>query len=1085
MLHRLDHKYSTNYIRTTKYTLWSFIPVNLFFQFRRFYNIYFLLAAVFVLLEPSLDPTSELLPLFIVLFITAVKDGLEDYKRYKQDKQANTQEFTVVRDGKHEKVLSMNIVPGDVVYLTKDEPVPADLVLLSSSIEDGTCYIDTVELDGETSLKTRDAIQLTQGFNTPEDIMRLRGHIECEMPNERLNIFEGLVTLEIDDRRADMTPLSMEQLLLRGSTLRNTEYIYGAVIYAGEDTKVFKNLKQTGLKFSTLEKRLNKLIMWIFIFNAIILIVSTCLYPTQQNASNPKAWYLPPSDNTRTPARVIFGVFMVFFVLYSFVVPISVFVSVELVRVAQASFMMWDDGMKSSKGRAMKAHNSNLNEDLGAVEYIFSDKTGTLTQNVMRLAKWYIGQQTFDETAEPGSLKHYYETLNDAEEKELIVNFVRCVAICHGAIPVMDKDGVSVLYESPSPDESALLYGLREDDGLLVHRTKDVITISVFGKFYYCQEETYELLRVLDFTSDRKRMSVIVRNDKGTFLFCKGADNIITQRLREDTNKKALAAAEEALLNFSVSGLRTLVMAWKQFKTGEYEAFSRRYDKAECALRNRDQKVARASELAEVRLRLLGCSAIEDKLQDQVPETIDYLLQCDIRIWLLTGDKQETAVKVGKSSRLISAAMNIMTVNAKSGPDCSTLLDQFITETEEKNDDDKNALVVDGESLVYILLLPELAKKFLKIGVRCRSVICCRVTPLQKALVVRLVKKQLFKVTLSIGDGANDVSMIQEAHVGVGIEGMEGAQAVRASDYSFVEFRALRRLLSVHGRYSYMRIANIILYSLYKNIALITVQFWFGFYNAWCGQTLYEDHFLTLWNVAYTSLPPIAMAIFDKDVDEEKIAKYPRLYKAIKDGRFWNIKLELGWAFTALWHSVAIFGTFMFLVGQGNIRSDGGTIGRTTEAFLVGTLVLVVVCSKIALTVRRWVWVFIAAVALSLLANLVLMFGLELFNFLEEPVMKELFTLAGNYFSIVIVVVVCCLPDYIYFYYQRSVFPDDADIVQEESLKPNASVPLRNTGRWTWFILFVRRTFGGETSVTSQINSTSNLPSSPDNQSTV
>ncbi|RKP26375.1 hypothetical protein SYNPS1DRAFT_14278 [Syncephalis pseudoplumigaleata] len=1069
MLHRPDRQYPTNYIRTTKYTLWSFVPVNLFFQFRRFYNIYFLLAAIFVLLEPSLDPTSELLPLCIVLFITAVKDGLEDYKRYKQDKQANTKEFTVVRDGKHETVLSMDIVPGDVVYLTKDVPVPADLVLLSSSNEDGTCYIDTVELDGETSLKTRDAVQLTQGFSTPEDIMRLRGHIECEMPNERLNVFEGLITLEIDDRRADMTPLSMEQLLLRGSTLRNTEFIYGTVIYAGEDTKVFKNLKQTGLKFSTLEKRLNQLISYIFVFNAILLIVSTCLFPTQRNASYPNAWYLPPDEHRRTMSRV-FGVFMVFFVLYSFVVPISVFVSVELVRVAQASFMAWDDGMRSSTGRAMKVHNSNLNEDLGAVEYIFSDKTGTLTQNVMRLAKWQVGRQVLDETTNPGALKQYYEvgsmTLVDQEEKEHVANFVRCVAICHVAIPVMDKDGTSVLYESPSPDESALLYGLREDDGLLVHRSKDTITISVFG-----EEETYELLRVLDFTSDRKRMSVIVRNDRGTFLFCKGADNIITQRLREDTDKKTLAATNDALLDFSVNGLRTLMMAWKKFKPGEYEAFARRYEKAECALRNRDRKVARASELAEIRLRLLGCSAIEDKLQDQVPETIQYLLQCDIRIWLLTGDKQETAVKVGKSSRLISASMNIMTLNAKSGPECAVFLDQFISEVEEADHDARNALVVDGESLVYILLLPELAKKFLQIGVRCRSVICCRVTPLQKALVVRLVKKQLHKVTLSIGDGANDVSMIQEAHVGVGIEGMEGAQAVRASDYSFVEFKALRRLLSVHGRYSYMRVANIILYSLYKSIALITVQFWFGFFNAWCGQAVYEDHFLTLWNVAYTSLPPIAMAIFDKDVDEDKIALYPRLYKAVKDGRFWNAKLELRWAFASIWHSVVVFGSFMLIIGDGTVLSNGGVLGHTAQSFLVGNFILMVVYAKLGLTVRRWVWIFAASIAISLIANLLFMYGLELFRYLAEPSIAELYSLAAHYFGIAIVVVICCLPDYVYHYYQRSIRPDDADIVQEESCRPNARAPLHNADRWQWLILLVRRVFGRQTPIPSETTS--------------
>ncbi|RKP05290.1 hypothetical protein THASP1DRAFT_32875, partial [Thamnocephalis sphaerospora] len=447
-------------------------------------------------------------------------------------------------------------------------------------------------------------------------------------------------------------------------------------------------------------------------------------------------------------------------------------------------------------------------------------------------------------------------------------------------------------------------------------------------------------------------------------------------------------------------------------------------------------------------------------LQDQVPETIQYLLQCDIRIWLLTGDKQETAVKVGKSSRLITADMNIMALNVKSGPDCSVLLDHFIEEVNRRDQDDQNALVVDGESLVYILLLPELSKKFLEIGVRCRSVICCRVTPLQKALVVRLVKKQLRKVTLSIGDGANDVSMIQEAHVGVGIEGMEGAQAVRASDYSFVEFKALRRLLSVHGRYSYMRIANIILYSLYKSIALITVQFWFGFYNAWCGRAIYEDHFLTLWNVVYTSLSPIAMAVFDKDVDEDKIALYPQLYKAVKDGRYWNIKLEIGWASAALWHSLAVIASFLLFTKNEIVRADGNPIGYTSEAFLVSNLILMVVTVKIALSIRRWVWIFAATIALSLVANVLFLFGLELFDFLDAPALVELYSLGGHYFLVPIVVCICCLPDYLLNYSMRTLKPDDAEIIQEESLKPNASVPLQNAGRWTWLVDWTRRTFG-------------------------
>eukprot|EP00842_Homolaphlyctis_polyrhiza_P003405 jgi/Hompol1/4065/HPOL_006903-RA len=295
-----------------------------------------------------------------------------------------------------------------------------------------------------------------------------------------------------------------------------------------------------------------------------------------------------------------------------------------------------------------------------------------------------------------------------------------------------------------------------------------------------------------------------------------------------------LKAAQESLNAFANTGLRTLVVAYRRMSEADYQTFKTQFDTAERSLTNREGMIEEACEAAERELTFIGCTAIEDRLQDRVPETIEYLRKAGLKIWLLTGDKLETAINIGMSSRLIGPEMRLIILQASTVQEVETEMEKYLVEMKEYPTK-SYALVVNGDVLVHALAGPH-KQKLLAIGLGCNSVICTRVTPLQKALVVRLVRSNLKSaVTLAIGDGANDVSMIQEAHVGIGIMGKEGTQAVRAADYAFGEFRFLQRLLSVHGRYNYLRMANLIFYSFYKNIAFITVQWWFGFYNAWAG----------------------------------------------------------------------------------------------------------------------------------------------------------------------------------------------------------------------------------------------------------
>ncbi|KAK3848100.1 MAG: hypothetical protein J3R72DRAFT_361222 [Linnemannia gamsii] len=1050
------YKYPTNNIKTTKYTLLTFLPVNLLFQFKRFYNIYFLCAAIFVCAEPSLSPVTEILPLTLVLTITAVKDALEDYRRYQQDKRSNSLECTLVKQGELIPIKSKDIRPGDVLKICKNDKIPADVVILSTSMEEGACFVETSELDGETNLKRKAALTQSSGFTQLEQVSHIIGKITTEMPNERLSRLDGRIKL-----------LTMTNVVLRGSWLKNTEWVYGVVLYAGVDTKMMRNLKNTGLKFSTMETRLNRMIVAIFVFNAFLLISSMCFAYVGTHSTYlraPLAWYTTQTGEeygtSPTDARIFVGQLMNFYVVYTFVIPISVFISVELCRIWKRGLLKMSRKKKKAPKNWTRMHvrNSNLNEDLGAVEYIFSDKTGTLTRNVMKLSKWHIGGRTFHELQQPGSLGQRMRdpSISD-EEYDLLMAFCRNIAVCHAVLPCEDSRTGELLYEAQSPDESALLEALRDNGVVLKAKTKDSVTVEIFGLI----TETYTVLKVLEFTSDRKCMSVIIDTPQGIQLFCKGADNVILARADGVENDPIMVRQLNSTVHrFSIAGLRTLMLAWRPLSPEEYRIFDEKYTKAECHIgdgedgsEDREELIRVACETIEGRLRLLGCTAIEDRLQDQVPETIEYLMEADIKIWLLTGDKQETAINIGISSRLISPAMKILVLNVKVERDCRLVLEYFVEKIKERERDeerylqdyessskvgielperDRYALVVNGESLAFVLGNEILEDMFLRVGTNCHSVICCRVTPLQKALVVKMVRKKLHKVTLAIGDGANDISMIQAAHVGVGIEGMEGAQAARSSDFSFKQFKNLKRLLTIHGRYSYLRMSKIIFFSFYKSICLITVQFWFGFMNGWSGGALYDENFLTLWNMVFTAALPIAVACFEKDVEEDSIGRYPKLYKAVKDGLFWNTLTMAGWGIASFWHSGVLFAGIYGSLLHGVVNGASETLDIPMVSFYAGSLVLITVTLKMLLMISHYTMPIFLALGISMAGYVVVFIGLELVGMLESGVFTAMHSMPLYYLGLLVIPVACLLPDYTIAYVMRQYFPSDAQIIQED-----------------------------------------------------
>uniref|UniRef100_A0A3Q2D3L1 Phospholipid-transporting ATPase n=1 Tax=Cyprinodon variegatus TaxID=28743 RepID=A0A3Q2D3L1_CYPVA len=783
--------YANNHIKTSKYNIFTFLPINLFEQFQRVANAYFVVLLILQLIPEisSLSWFTTIVPLVLVLVITAVKDATDDYFRHKSDQKVNNRQSQVLIRGSLQREKWMNVRVGDIIKLENNQFVAADILLLCSSEPYGLCYIETAELDGEVIIQNSPH----KVFTTDQDI-----HFFFQ-------IFAFLICMGV--------------ILAIGNTIWET--------YIGRGFQVFL-----------------------------------------------------PSEEFQSSA--VFSGFLTFWsyiIILNTVVPISLYVSVEVLRLGHSFFINWDQKMYFTQtDTPAEARTTTLNEELGQVEFIFSDKTGTLTQNIMVFSKCSINGQTYgdvyDEFNEKVEItektacvdfsfnplldrgfKFYDSSLVEAVKREesSVQEFFRLLALCHTVMSEEKSEG-NLVYQAQSPDEGALVTAARNFGFVFRARTPETITLCEMGR-----AATYELLAILDFNNVRKRMSVIVRNPKGQIkLYCKGADTIIFDRL-DPSSEELMYATSEHLSEFAGEGLRTLALAYKDLSEDYYEVWKKKLYHVSTVIENREEQLAVLYEEIEWDMKLLGATAIEDKLQDGVPETIACLNLADIKIWVLTGDKLETAMNIGYSCNMLRDDMNEVFVisgltqlevqqQLRSAKERVIGLSRLSSTGGAEKDDmfledsvfeeaiiAEYALIINGHSLAHALE-PQLEQTLLDLACLCKTVICCRVTPMQKAQVVELVRRHKRAVTLAVGDGANDVSMIKTAHIGVGISGQEGMQAALASDYSFAQFRFLQRLLLVHGRWSYFRMCNFLAYFFYKNFAFTLVHFWYGFFCGFSAQ---------------------------------------------------------------------------------------------------------------------------------------------------------------------------------------------------------------------------------------------------------
>ncbi|KAL4446594.1 hypothetical protein ABPG74_005532 [Tetrahymena malaccensis] len=885
--------YSPNVINNQKYTVQNFIPKVLYNQFKYFFNLFFLLIALSQFI-PQLKVGflfSYVAPLVMVLTFTMCNEAYDDYKRYLRDTEQNTQKYNVRRDGSSYEINASELKPGDLVEVRANQRVPADLILICTQEEDGTVFIRTDQLDGETDWKLRKAIKYTQKRKN-YDLQKLNGCVRADVPRIDIYKFFGLFkSTDTDSENKDeyREPLSLENTLWANTYVAAGE-IVGLVIYTGKDTRSVMNTRESRYKFGLVDFELNGLTKTCF---ALMCLLAFMIILAKGFGPN---WFIQ---------------YFRFVLLLSSIIPISLRVNLDAAKIIFSYKINNDPQIPGTITR-----NSQIPEELGRVQYILSDKTGTLTQNDMIFRKLCLESTLFTDKnlkklanivkkqcyvvngpcsdvaekvkadQQSGNRRRIYR-----RDRELVVrDIITALAVCHNVTPVIDQG--QKVYQASSPDEVALVKIAEDLKMELVKRDQQKIVI----KNAKGDEETFMILANFPFTSESKRMGIILRHQSTNrvIFYLKGADSIMKSRVPEVQRGFLLDECE----NLAREGLRTLVITQKYLTEEEYQEWNRKYQEAQSNdnFGNREEKIREIVDQLELNMEFLGITGVEDKLQEDVATTISSLRRGGINVWMLTGDKVETATCIAISTGLKSITEDIFIIR---DVEDEMILTQKLNEYGKKN----AVLVIDGVSLQTALTHRE--KLFFEVATSAPSVVCCRCSPTQKAVVTDGIKNHTNKITLAIGDGGNDVGMIQSAHVGIGIVGKEGKQAALASDYSILKFKYLAKLLLFHGRLNYKRTAVMSQFVIHRGTIISIMQTIFNCIFYFVPIPLYNGFLMLGYTTVYTLLPVFCL-LLDQDVNPKAALEYPELYKTLQSGRDLNLKTFLMWTFKSIYQGMII-----------------------------------------------------------------------------------------------------------------------------------------------------------------------------------
>lgn len=1291
-----DHPYCNNAISSSRYTIYSFLPRQIYAQFSRLANVYFFLIGILQMI-PGWSTTGRyttIVPLCIFMGISMAREAWTDFKRHRLDKNENgsiAKIFTksdqmnpLINDiisAYNEDVISTtdpNVSPsfltndtgtcfnnhndpsktsfnnfqllsrrhgveiknsrwedlcvGDFVLLQQDDWIPADVLLLAADGENNKCFVETMALDGETNLKGRmPHPKLNTLACSASGLANINAKVTVEDPNLDLYKFEGNLELQnTDDTVLQKFPLGPENIIYRGSILRNTNNAVGMVIFTGEETKVRMNaLRNPRTKAPKLQKKVNMIVLFMVLVVACISIFSYLghVLSNRNYIDQNQAWYLLQMDAGVAPT------IMSFIIMYNTMIPLSLYVTMEIIKVIQGKFMEWDiDMYHAESDTPCESMTATILEELGQVSYIFSDKTGTLTDNTMIFRKFsicgsswihnftpssnnqseftdnisndieeesvdgkilldksrqnqnsdfqqkanqidvidipkpsieYKGNSSAIYTGRP-SMRFLYELSKkfiDPSGKSQSTNvgsidelkstfdliqflqqnpdtlfaeraklFILSLALCHSCLPRKSEAEVGedvIEYQSSSPDELALVTAARDLGYIVLNRNSKILSIRTYPNGFEGQSqlENFEILNCIDFNSQRKRMSIVARfpnEPSRVFLICKGADNVILDRLHnrellehkveeieDNTRERKYAEAElvinqrksferygadtngstdrlryslssdpkanmslyairrslsmkqnggidpemqidsieqildvvkrnnqdiesvfnqsrisihkqqkekyrtkmstdkqftktsnisnsaatnflfdtrnddilqyigpdslitdeefvlertlQAIDEFSTEGLRTLLYSCKWIPNDEYEEWASRYNEAKTSLTDRLTKIDEVGAEIEENLHLLGATAIEDKLQEGVANAIEKLRRAGIKMWMLTGDKRETAINIGYSCKLIYDYSTVVVLTTSDENIISKL--NAVSQELDSGNVAHCVVVIDGATLRMFESNPTLMTVFIELCTKTDSVICCRASPSQKALMVTNIKntnKSL--VTLAIGDGANDIAMIQSADIGIGIAGKEGLQASRSADYSIAQFRFLLKLLLVHGRYNYIRTVKFVLCTFYKEITFHLTQLIFQRYAIFSGTSLYESFSLSMFNTLFTSLPVLCVGMFEQDLKPMTLLTVPELYSTGRLSEKFNLLIFVEWVLQGTFNALLILFLSIEIWGKTSLKDN--TLYPLGVVNFTAIILLINVKSQF-LEVNNRTWLAFASVIIS------------------------------------------------------------------------------------------------------------------------
>ena len=904
-----------NVIRNQKYSVFSFLPMILLEQFKFFFNMYFLTVAMSQLI-PALQIGylfTYFAPLAFVLMVTISKEASDDYHRYRRDEEANSQRYEKLTHTGRVWIPSSKIQVGDLIYVQKDRRVPADMVLLRTTEKNGASFIRTDQLDGETDWKLRLAIHYTQSLQDDAQIFDVSGEIYADAPHKDIYNFIGNFhkhrsSSVVGEQSSE--PLSVENTLWTNTVVASGT-VLGVVIYTGTETRAVMNTSTPSSKVGLLDLQLNHLSKILF---AVLLTLSFTLIALTNFSG---LWYV---------------YMMRFLIIFSSIIPLSLRVNLDMGKTVYALNISRDKKIPDTIVRT-----SNIPEELGRIEYLLTDKTGTLTKNDMELKKIHLGTMSYGiESLEeitnhleshlisspvspdsisplgrPGRLSLPTAAPKLGRQRDIsyrLVELVQALAVCHNVTPVVEETNDSrnneygpikrgnILYQASSPDEIAIVKWTEAVGMILVKRTLTHVTL----KFLNNNEDRFrlldfEILHVFPFTSETKRMGIVIRDCQSNEItfYMKGADVVMSKIVQYND------WLDEECGNMAREGLRTLVIGRKKLSEEMYKSFDERYRQAKLSVIDRNSSVQSViSNMLEKDLELLGLTGVEDKLQDEVKTTLETLRNAGIKIWMLTGDKIETATNIAMSSKLVARNQTIYQIQK---------LESVISAEDEldilRDQHADCCLVIDGTSLqLYLDFFPN---EFMTVAVRLPAVVCCRCSPTQKAGVTNIIKSFTQKRVCCIGDGGNDVSMIQAADVGVGIVGKEGKQASLAADFSVTKFSHLSRLLLWHGRNSYKRSAKLGQFVIHRGLIISIMQAVFSSIFYFAPIALYQGMLMVGYTTIYT-MAPVFSLVLDVDVSDDVAMFYPELYKDLPKGRALSLRTFFTWLLISLYQGSII-----------------------------------------------------------------------------------------------------------------------------------------------------------------------------------